>query len=358
MDLLIQEKAMCLGGPNFNRASVEDSALIALGFDEVERNLAQKVVCKMIEDGWSERILKRKLILADISLSLNNIGFTPIFSVIFRKNLLDYCQYLHPAQLIGWLWDSQKTNGAMYSGCVNFVQEARSETISPRCPALPLMSDKEYAGDDCMLGNLTGLNYMPYRIRLPPRKGGLCLTAARANETDPYTLSFTPCIPLDSYQVEPRIRHAYSITQLFRFHPEDTKPQRIGFLDYRKSKTDSWMCLSDFMIKTPYEAEVDNAHTQSRAVLEMCDKNKNHQFMKIIAKVRKQLNKKRQSRQQFPPKLLSIAGNGTCLSYERSPAGLLAAALWTECRQGPRKMGESSVGQQFLLERTSVAYLQ
>ena len=85
MDLLIQDTAMCLGGPNFNKASVKDSALISLGFDEKEREITKRVICQKDEDGGSERILKRKLLLAKISLLLNNIGFTPIFSVIFRK---------------------------------------------------------------------------------------------------------------------------------------------------------------------------------------------------------------------------------------------------------------------------------
>ena len=87
MDLLVQESAMCLGGPNFNNATVKDSMLLRLGFDEGERKMIHVIKCNNSMDGWSAQIYKRILKLARISLGLN-IGFTLIFSVILRKRPL------------------------------------------------------------------------------------------------------------------------------------------------------------------------------------------------------------------------------------------------------------------------------
>ena len=354
MDLLVQETAMCLGGPNFNKTSVEDSALIKIGFNKEERDLAREVVCKILDDGWSERILKRKLLLAEISLGLNKIGFVPIFSAVFRKNLIDFCQYLHPAQMIGWLWDSQKANGAMYSGCVHFAQDVRREAESPRCTSLPLMSDDEYAGYGCFLAkNVSGWNYMPYRIRLPPRLGGQCLTASQNNGTNSYSLSFAPCIQVDTYQLEPRIRHAYSITQLFRFHVADSRPQRVGLLDYRTRKSDSWRCLSNSRNTRTIISLDGQLHARSQ--IARCNDYDQHQLFNITVRVPRQKRRKRQSKRRLSFDLLTIANDGNCLSYSISPDGAYAIPFWAECRHQPQKKGESSVRQVFVLERTYVS---
>ena len=349
MDLLVQDKAMCLGGPNFNKASVEDSTLVAMGFNAHEIYIAKKVRCRVSGDGWSERILKRKLILAKISLKLNNIGFTPIFSFVLRVNLIDYCQYLHPMHIIGWIRKSHRTNGAMYSGCLSFIHEIRREAVSPKCPPLPLMSDEEFGGDGCLLGrNVSGWNYMPYRIRLPPRQGGHCLTASGDNVTLTYTLSFAPCISLD---VSEEAMHTYSISQLFRFHVGNTHSQQIGYLDYKFKDTDAWLCLTNYVQGHPLIDKLGQNKYLNFPFIRPCkDANRRQLFTIQVKGVRKRPNKRKRNTGRPPIKLITIANDDVCLSYS---SNVSAALSWRSCQREGRN--NSTFRQIFLAERTFIA---
>jgi len=79
---------MCLGGPNFNPETAEPEYLKKIGFSEEDIKLVQEVLCftyfgshqfsvsqggrgkvKWSDEGFSERILKRKLDNDGISLN-------------------------------------------------------------------------------------------------------------------------------------------------------------------------------------------------------------------------------------------------------------------------------------------------
>lgn len=175
MDLFVQESAMCLGGPNFNNATVKDSMLLRLGFDEGERKMIHVIKCKNSMDGWSEQIYKRILKLARISLGLN-IGFTLIFSVILRKRPLPM-----PASLYVF-WSAMGISAIKFS-YLRWLCSFRTRISDGRRQlknAVHFLSwaikNTEEMG--CTFSkNISGWNYMPYCIRFSKRFGGSCLTA-------------------------------------------------------------------------------------------------------------------------------------------------------------------------------------
>ena len=348
MDLLVQEQAMCLGGPNFNKSSVEDSALIAMGFSAHERYIAETVLCWGDRDGWSEEILRKKLNLANVSLQSGKIGLKPIFSFILRKDLNDLCQLVHPSFMIGWLWDTQIANGAMFAGCVNFAQDIRREMASPRCPSLPLMSDEEFGGDECLLGrNISGWNYMPYRIRLPPRRGGHCLTASGDNVTHIYTLSFAPCISLENLESQPKIRYTYSRSQLFRFYSDNLGPQQVRHLASSSSDSVRWLCMK--------KAFRGNAALKSYSVLEKCDQSEEKQLFRISVFKRRRQRIQGESKQITFTEFGTISRNDRCLSYSTASVESSSPIIpyWEDCKR--KKSGDPTVRQVFAFEKTSVA---
>ena len=353
LDLLVQDNAMCLGGPNFSNATVEYSQLMKRGFDEEDLKTTKLVMCKDQTDGWSERILKRKLKLASVSLASKNIGFASIFSFVLRKSYEDLCQYLHPKVFFGWLWKIQHTNGAMYAGCINFVQDIRKEAAAQVCPTLPVMSDQEYEGDGCVFGkNISGWNYMPYRIRLPKRYGGHCLTATKDNASQNYSLSFQPCISLESFAKNPLITYTYSVSQLYRFHLGNTRPQYLRHLDYRMDKIVNWLCLTSTMLGN---------HTVKEwsSMLNKCDDSANQQLVSITIKRlrRHSKRKKRHAKHLQSAEFISIESNGLCLSF-KYPSGLdsYATPSWSSCRREIRSKDGSQLRRVFIAERTSTAH--
>ena len=99
---------------------------------------------------------------------------------------------------------------------------------------MPLMSKAPYTGD-CMLNpRVSEFNYMPYRIRLPRRFGGDCLTVNQGVE-----LTVLPCIAYEMIKRHGyRINGSYSISQLFYLHPHKPSRQYIGHNRYTKFEDD------------------------------------------------------------------------------------------------------------------------
>ena len=352
MDLLVQDKVMCLGGPNFNKASVEDKALIAMGFIEDERYIAKKALCAEDRDGGSEEIFRRKLILANISFESQTIGFIPIFSFILRGNLNELCQLVHPSLMIGKLWDTQSANGAMYSGCLEFVQKIRQEVASPRCPSLPFVFDPENGEDECQVESKVSegnSNYMPSRIRLPARQGGHCLTVIQMNAKDTFTLSFAPCIAHEKIKLQPKIRHTYSISQLFQLNTFARGPQQISNLANMSSESVQWLCLTS----TLHES-VTASQLEKYPLLNNCIQNKEEQFFIIPLLERRSRRIQGHNEIKSLTEFGLIARNRTCLSYSRAAEdGSSAISLfWKGCKSHFGAGSDPSVRQVFVFEKT------
>ena len=154
-----------------------------------------------------------------------------------------------------------------------------------------------------------------------------------------------------SIAVEPQITYTFSVMQLFRFHLGDTRPQRIGLLDYRKIKTDSWVCLTNSMNTKPLVSIGDELYTRSRIV--RCNDHSQQQLFNLTLRLPMPKKRKRQFKRQLSVDLLTIANNDKCLSYSVSSTGPSAIPFWAECRSQLQKIGESSVRQIFRVERST-----
>ena len=146
MDSLVVKGSMCLGGPNF------DSNTLTLKYlndkynwneNSIEYKIVQENDCFNVQPhdiksydkkknmywsqaGGSEKILKRKLSLNNISYGKNTLGYIPLTMAIVRRPFQTICFYLDPFFLIGWIRKSQKSSVTITIGCKHLTNELHS----------------------------------------------------------------------------------------------------------------------------------------------------------------------------------------------------------------------------------------
>ena len=335
IDLLVKDDAMCLGGPNFDPQHVTISYLDHIGFSVYEIGKINNLRCPNPDRGVSEEILMRKLSQAGVSWSHGTVGMAPIFSVVIRLSFKAYCVYLRPDHMFPFLRASQISNTALYTGCVGMTQQFRELHLNNRyldCDPMPLMSKAPYTRD-CMLNpRVSEFNYMPYRIRLPRRIGGDCLTVNGNVE-----LKMKPCIahehvafiPSQTYEVNA----SFSISQLFRVYPYSKRKQPIVFNNYSKLGN-AYYCLAGA-----------NAGSQGRMSACAEGLGDDKQLMRI--RVLRQGHGK-----SVPNPKARILYNGLCLAYGMNRHSYYLS--WQKC---PTKLDAKNSGRplgfEFFLEKTN-----
>ena len=144
LNALVADKVMCLGGPNIDQSVASETELIKYNYTQDEIKLSRTMLCKDDAYGFSEQILKRKLIHDKITLANGNLGYSTFFTALLRPTLQDVCMYVEAQRLIGWVFDKQYANNAVVNGCVAFGNLIRY--FQPKYNAL-LSSNVLSAGD-------------------------------------------------------------------------------------------------------------------------------------------------------------------------------------------------------------------
>jgi len=121
---------------------MKEESLRAKGFDDSDIKLANEALClnyhkggpvtyqkhptlgriPWSDEGYSERILKRKLAVDGISLNLGTLIMHPFFVAVTRLRQNDpgghpMCNFLGPSTHIGWIRTRQSVSHAQYFGC-------------------------------------------------------------------------------------------------------------------------------------------------------------------------------------------------------------------------------------------------
>lgn len=246
LDGLVAEGAMCLGGPNFLPESATPEALTKLNFTALEKSFVKTHLCLREDDGFSERILKRKLSLAGINLDKGNLGYQSFFMVIVRPDSLlkDMCFYLEEGRLIGWVYANQYANNAVSSACVRFMElqrvqrrDVHTEYATPVPVSLHTNTEnvgfssfcahdgqEEFTGMNCLLDrSQTDWNFMPFRLH----KHHLCMTSERNDGGKVLQRSCVTNVTMSS----PPMNSTYSRLQLFHFLPLLKSTQQIKLME-------------------------------------------------------------------------------------------------------------------------------
>ena len=342
MELLVREGAMCLGGPNFNPQHATISRLNQLGFTYQEIGKVMSIRCPNPDRGFSEEILMRKLTSAGISFAHGNIGMATIFSVIIRKSFKAYCMSLRPDLMFLYVRSTQNSNAAVFPGCVGMTHHFRELHLhneSLKCTPLPLMSKEAYTGE-CMLNpQVSGYNYMPFRIRLPRRLGSYCLTV---NEL--LVLTIRPCVAHEHVVFIPSkiypVNASYSIAQLFRVYPNMKDAQPIIFNNYSKVGN-LFYCL-------------EGSTAEGKVTMRRCAEGVGDANQRMRIRLRGKASKAVKVRYPNANVKARIEFNGHCLAYMLvSPSTQPLPLSWQRC---PLKRGakDLDVGFVFELERTKI----
>ena len=236
VETLSQPRAMCLGGPNFDPLVMEEPSLRSKGLDDNDIDLAKKLLCLEVfkggpvtyqkhpslgripwsDEGYSERILKRKLQVDKISLNHGTLIMHPFFLVLTRMPLTPMCNFLHPENHIGWIRTRQAVSTAQYFGCKFLFDE------------LNILHKDDYKSCtgtryDCILERkITDWNFLPFRIRYKALRAKLCLQMYYNG-----TLNFQPCVNYHTHPVTKNINISYYAPQLFSFFPLKSGAQKI-----------------------------------------------------------------------------------------------------------------------------------
>jgi len=258
--------AMCLGGPNFDPLSMNEDKLRAQGLTEDDIKVANEALCLNVfsggpktyqkhptlgripwsDEGYSERILKRKLIVDKISLNHGTLIMHPFFLVVTRDpkkpscgplsqedkpawnkamescTLSPFCNFLSPDNHIGWIRTRQSVSHGQYFGCRNFFDEIDRLHLLKYSPCTK-NNDGSYIGssEECLLDkSWSDWNFMPFRIKFKALKNNLCLSQFVNG-----SLSFLKCSNFHIHSEIPNINISYTAPQLFHFFPLKKTPK-------------------------------------------------------------------------------------------------------------------------------------
>jgi hypothetical protein len=211
---------------------------------------------------------------------------------------------------------------------------------------IPLSSDFEYTGNCVLNRQYSEVNFMPYRIRVPDRRGGGSLTVGKTRE-----LTVKPCIAFERLPSFPRVNTSYSDTQLFNLNPISGFPQSAGQNDISKFDVGGRTCITRY---------------RENAFMKVCSSGNDSQSIVISLKRRRKNAHRRQRFQQqshaydshraslMKQKLLArIESGGCCLSSSSD-----GSKLWRKC-PAQRKIRKAlrpadALNYAFELERTVV----
>lgn len=267
LDSLVAPTAMCLGGPNFDPEVMREDVLIAAGWNSEEIKLTQELTClnqhpgtdkghamhpklgKIVwaGDGYSERILKRKLKVDGISQFHNTLVFHPFFYTVVRLPLDPMIGYLHPERLIGYVQGQQSVSFGQFLGCKTMFRDFNELHSSNYAQC---SSNKHFAqsSEACVLDkDVSDWNFMPFRIRFKSLRTQLCW-----NVFPNRTIGFHECSKyhiLDGHLNG--INASYIPGELFSLFPLRKGPQTISFwgLSENKDTASNEECLT--VHKTP-----------------------------------------------------------------------------------------------------------
>jgi hypothetical protein len=117
-----------------------------------------------MQDGWSEAILRRKLVSsAIITPCLGTLGFAQVPADVVRGSFAELCAHLRPELLEPWLLTSHVVNAALYVGCSTMVRDLRNK-YAKRNHSLSLNPLSR-------LTDAVHYSYMPFRISSPKKWG-------------------------------------------------------------------------------------------------------------------------------------------------------------------------------------------
>ena len=167
LNALVADKVMCLGGPNIDQKVASETELIKYNYSKEEvKQILSRMLCKQEIEGFSERILKRKLAYDNITLSSGTLGYATFFSALIRPTLNDVCMMTEAQRLIGFVFDKQYANNAVVNGCLvlaNYLRkyQPKYNAIVPSGDVMPKSlftftcildpSTLEYSGNNCLL---------------------------------------------------------------------------------------------------------------------------------------------------------------------------------------------------------------
>lgn len=182
---LVQHDAMCIGGPNVNISGLNNTEVLVMrGLSRGDMPAVQRSLCKHVDYGFSEQILKRKLKQSGVSLSDGTLKFRSFFMAVVRAGdaLSDLCMYLQSTRQIGWVIGSQPAHAGYYSACLRLVHEMRltaMKHVSDASQVTPLSAQAKGAWEYAQKHNCTpssaGLNMCTRSVRKQEFFGQTCL---------------------------------------------------------------------------------------------------------------------------------------------------------------------------------------
>jgi hypothetical protein len=328
-------KIMCLGGPNFDPATLRTERLQARGvFNDTEIKMAQNENCltKLAHLGhyvlrheranitWSmagasETMLKRKLDVFGLSFNKGTLGFSTMFNFLVRPNMREFvCNYVHSGWFIPWMKNKQHVNSALAPACNSLYWDVRileKKKWEINCDTTTYKSLKPLAvvpRSTCIVDkDVTNMNFLPYRVR----RKDLCVEMLQKN----HHFVMVPCV--DSIYLKDRI-HDYIDFQLFNLYPFSPLPQYIRVGDdarcleivstgAKAKNMSSWNGFNYGAYGVPhYVLKSNRCHEE---------KNEPSQLFKavILGKDRKEKNKK-VSRDKVPGLIQWTGEEGMCLT--------------------------------------------
>ena len=96
----------------------------------------------------------------------------------------------------------------------------------------------------------------------------------------------------------------YSISQLFRFHLGDTRPQYTHQMDYSLTKNDRWLCLTSSMRRNYTANQRGMPHLQSPFILRKCDGSDEQHLLALQSKDREELKGRNDKRNIWNRRIL------------------------------------------------------
>ena len=378
IDALVAPTAMCLGGPNFDPLVMQEDSLRSKGLDDSDIKLANEVLCLEVykngpktfqkhptlgripwsDEGYSERILKRKLMVDGISLNYGTLIMHPFSLILTRAPLNPMCNFLHPENHIGWIRTRQSVSIAQYFGCRFMFDE------------LNVLHKADYAGCDadndfvshsgsCILDrSVTDWNFLPFRIRYKALRTKLCLQQYLNG-----SLAFSPCLNYHQHPVTPNINISYSAPQLFLFYPLHKGPQKIrnygveNTPNYKSSDKVTCLTPSATIDENGYRTLSMRACERKSTAQDFVVSSRNAQISDIITSTKNALS----SASLFSIKYVDNIGMEWCMQLTitaKESRGLqpmeliLANCTQVQPIQGKRKIGSAILKSEFYLEKT------
>jgi hypothetical protein len=133
MEHLMKPKVLCLGGPNLDVTTLEESYLRSIGYNDEAIKLVKEEDCRLMyphhdkikennglvwsSAGLSEYLLKRRLAQYGFVIQDGTIKLIPVFMFILRYPLEPLCLYCKTDFLVSWAKINNWPNAGFYPSC-------------------------------------------------------------------------------------------------------------------------------------------------------------------------------------------------------------------------------------------------